>query len=236
MNRFRINIKETNATIICDERYIEAGIREIIKQRKNLEDYLNEYPDFRTSLLPVAVGKDAPVIVKHMARSSAIFGTGPMSAVAGAIAQYTVRAMIKAGAEHVIVDNGGDIAMKINYPVTVGIYAGQSEIRDIGLRFMPRNSLIAICTSSGTVGHSLSFGCADAATVIAGDALIADAAATVLGNDIKIGQRKNIRQVLERHLIPDLEALIVMVGDVMAFCGKLPTFVDSESPLEIISW
>lgn len=235
MNRYRIRIKDTRATIICEERHIDLGYREIIRHRKTLEDYLDQHPEFGDSLVPVTVPETAPEMIRHMARAAAIFGSGPMSAVAGAIAQYTVRAMLEAGADHVVMDNGGDIAMKINRPVTVGIFSGPSRIREIGLRFTPTASVIGICTSSGTVGHSLSFGCADAATVIARDVLMADAAATVLGNDIKTGEESDVRDVLNRHLSEGIEALIVIVGDVVAFGGKMPEMVRSACPLERIS-
>jgi ApbE superfamily uncharacterized protein (UPF0280 family) len=235
MKRYSIRIKETIATIICEERYVDVAYGEVIRQRKCLEDYVNRYPDFGSSLIPVAVGEDAPAIVRHMAWSSSIFGSGPMSAVAGAIAHYTLKAVMKAGAGHVIIDNGGDIAMKIDRPVTVGIFSGQSKIGDIGLRFNPGKSIIGICTSSGTVGHSFSFGCADAVTVIAGDALIADAAATVVGNAVKNSDRKEIRKILNRFWHKKIEALMVIVDDVMGFCGNMPELVETRVPLDKIS-
>ena len=104
-----------------------------------------------------------------MIETSAIIGVGPMACVAGAIAGFAVQAMIDAGATYAIVDNGGDICILNDEPAVVGIYAGSSPFRDIALEIPARSSPLGICTSSGTVGPSISFGCADAATVISED-------------------------------------------------------------------
>ncbi len=89
-----------------------------------------------------------------------------MSAVAGVIAKFAVEAMMEAGATYAVVDNGGDISILNDQPVLVGIYAGASPIRDLAFEVPSRAKPLGICTSSGTVGPSISFGCADAATVI----------------------------------------------------------------------
>ncbi len=187
--RHPIRLKETFATVIAEERFIELAEQTLAATRETIEAYIVRQPEFRTALKPLAVEAEAPAVIRLMAAAAARADVGPMAAVAGAIAQYTVEALVAAGASYVIVDNGGDIVLAIDRPVTVGIFTGPAKIKDIALRFLPRPGIFSVCTSSGTVGHSLSFGRADAATVIAGDGYLADAMATALGNRISKPQR-----------------------------------------------
>ena len=235
MKRSRFRMRETIATIISDEEFIPVGEQEIIRQRKYLEDYIDKDPLFYHSLDPYQVSDEAPEIVRRMADAAARVGVGPMASVAGAIAEYAVRAMVKAGAAHAVVDNGGDIAMRLKHPVTVGIYAGNAEIKNIGLRFQPHGFIMGICTSSGTVGPSLSFGQADAATVIARDVILADAAATALGNSIKEKSQKLIEVALSSLLIDGIYGMIAIKGDLMGLCGKIPEIVKVNVDYELIT-
>jgi ApbE superfamily uncharacterized protein (UPF0280 family) len=108
-----------------------------------------------------------------------------MAAVAGACAAAVGRKLLAYSPE-VIVENGGDIFLKTAGPATVALYAGNSPLSmKVGLRIPAEATPLGVCTSSGTVGHSLSFGRADAACVLAGDTALADAAATALGNRVK---------------------------------------------------
>ncbi len=225
MKRRLIHIGETIATVIAEEVFIPAAEREIARQRRYLEDYIRRDPEFRESLAPCEVPADAPEIVRRMAGAAGRMGVGPMAAVAGAVAEFGLRAMIEAGATHAVVDNGGDIAMAADRPVTVGIFAGPSPIRDIGLRFEPRPGIVGVCTSSGTVGHSLSFGRADAATVISADPCLADAAATALGNAIKANERALIEEAMAKLLVEGIEGLLVIIEDTLAVCGDVPEIV-----------
>ena len=105
-----------------------------------------------------------------------------MAAVAGAIAEHVGRALLRR-ADEVIVENGGDIFMRSRRERIVSIYAGASPFSHrIGLRVPGERTPIGICTSSGTVGHSKSFGTADAVVVAAPDTALADAAATAIAN------------------------------------------------------
>lgn len=233
--RRKFRLKETIATIISDEEFIPVGEKEIIRQRKYLEGYLRKNPLFYHSLDPYKVSDEAPEIVRRMAEAAAKVGVGPMASVAGAIAEYAVRAMVEAGATHVIVDNGGDIAMCIRHPVIIGIYAGNAEIKNIGLRFQPNGFITGICTSSGTVGPSLSFGYADAAAVIAKDVFLADAAATALGNSIKEKSQKQMEEVLGTFMIDGIDGMIVIMEDIMGMWGDLPEIVKVNFNYELIT-
>ncbi|MFC2170025.1 UPF0280 family protein [Acidobacteriota bacterium] len=233
--KHKLKIKETITNIFCDEGFLPAAKQEILLQRRYLEDYIQENPSFRLALEPYEVSPDAPEIIKRMANSAAKAGVGPMASVAGAIAEYAVKAMVDAGAAHAVVDNGGDIAMFLNHPIVVGIYAGESEIDNLGLRFIPEGVISGICTSSATVGPSLSFGKADAAVVLSKDVIFADAVATSLGNAITQKNQKLIEKAMDSHMMENIEGLIVLVEDIVGMCGELPDIVKIDMDYNLIT-
>jgi uncharacterized protein len=218
-------IRETAARIIAEPEHIALAVREISRLRNELESYIGGAPRFRHSLEPVDVAEDAPAIARRMAAAAAKLGVGPMAAVAGAIAGMALEAMQAAGAVHGVIDNGGDIALLAGRPLMVGIFTGPARLRDIALRFPADGRRRAVCTSSGTVGHSLSFGCADAALAVADDAALADAAATALGNAVPGRDADAIRRAMERLLIPGIDGLLVVVDDLLVIGGDLPPLV-----------
>lgn len=235
IKRTRIRIKQTFATLLCEQSYIRMAHQEILRLRKIIETHIVNHPEFASSLVPVGFEQDAPEIIKGMIRASNLAGSGPMSAVAGAIAGYTVRKLVAAGARHVIMENGGDIAMKLDRPTVVGIYTGAAGKSNIGFRLEPEEETFGICTSSGSVGHSLSLGCADAATVIARDVSVADAMATVLGNQIKNREKTHIQSVLNSQFGENVKGMMVVVDDVIGLCGQIPPLVRTDIPLNKIS-
>ena len=166
--REHFQLKETIVTIFAREsRHIDAARESIREQRAYLENFIRKDPFFQITLEPYDLVQDeAPRIVKQMIEKSAVFGIGPMAAVAGAIAGFAVQAMMDEGATYAVVDNGGDICILNDQPIVVGIYAGSSPIRDLAFQLAERRKPLGICTSSGSVGPSISFGCADAAVVI----------------------------------------------------------------------
>ncbi|MFC1927875.1 UPF0280 family protein, partial [Chloroflexota bacterium] len=84
----------------------------------------------------------------------------------------------------------------------------------------PRETPLGICTSSGTVGHSLSLGSADAVIVLSPSTALADAAATALCNVVKTPD--DIPQAIERaQSIEGLRGLVIIVGDNMGVWGKV---------------
>jgi ApbE superfamily uncharacterized protein (UPF0280 family) len=220
--REHFQLKETIATISArEQQHIDAAKRAIREQRSHLEDFIRKDPFFMLTLEPYDLQADgAPEIVEQMIRTTAVFGIGPMAAVAGAIAKYAVEAMMQEGAAYAIVDNGGDISILNDEPVLVGIYAGQSTIHDLAFEIPPRKRPLGIATSSGTVGPSISFGFADAATVISQDPALADAAATALGNAVQAeGPLGECFQAIDR---PGIDGALVIRGKEMALWGELP--------------
>lgn len=171
-----------------------------------------------------------------MCEASIVTGIGPMGSVAGAIAYYAVKAMVKAGAKKAIFDNGGDIAIFTDQDCVVGLYAGKyTKFKDIGLKFLPRDHIFGICTSSRTVGHSISFGETDATTIISKDVILADATATSLGNEIKKNKENELTDTMKKFMYRDIEGIIVVVKDKMGTCGKLPQLVKANVNYDLIS-
>jgi ApbE superfamily uncharacterized protein (UPF0280 family) len=218
----KFQLKQTVVTIIADApRHIESAKEAIRAHRQNLERFIAVNPFFRFALEPVEdyVG-DPPDIVRRMLEASSAAKVGPMAAVAGVIADLAVEAMVDADALYAIVDNGGDIALASDRDVIVGIYGGTSPFKDLGFKIEP-TPFLGVCTSSATVGPSISFGTADVACVVAETACVADAAASALGNLSTDPQAafsiiKNIKGVL---------GAVLIVGDKLATWGKLPTLI-----------
>ena len=196
----------------------EDARQSIIKNRRPLENYIKENPSFASSLKPVPVTNDAPPIVMEMARAAEKAGVGPMATVAGAIAQFVGEDLLKYSPE-IMVENGGDIFLKIAKPRLVGVYAGEAPFTGrIALKVQPGETPLGICTSSGTVGHSLSFGRADAVVVLSPSTSLADAAATAIGNLVK--EAGDIHRAIEfAQGIEDLRGILIIKGDNMGLWG-----------------
>jgi len=233
--RKQFHIKETHATVIAAERYMALAERTIAAARADVESYIACRPFFASSLEPLRIDMDAPDVVRRMAAAAALAGVGPMAAIAGTIAQVAVETLVASGARHVIVDNGGDVVLRIDRPVTVGIFTGPAQLRDIALRFEPRPGIFSVCTSSGTVGHSLSFGRADAAVVIAANGCLADAMATALGNRVDEAGEKAIGRAIRDSLSEQVEGMLVVAGNHVGMGGTLPPLVRAAVDTRIIS-
>jgi len=192
----------------------------LAKYRAQLERYIERHPEFGIALAPIPAASDAPEIVKAMARAAGLAGVGPMAAVAGAIAGFVGRDMSKYS-EEVIVENGGDIFLQSRRKRLVGVFAGDSPLSGkIGLDIQPEETPLGICTSSGTVGHSLSFGKADACIVMSPCVEFADAMATALGN--RIMTPADIPAAIDAaRVMSEVTGVVIIKGDQMGVWGKV---------------
>ena len=243
----RINIGETDLVLKTDLREHELP-KFIFKQRFELKSYIRRNPDFLTSYEPVLVsalnegsgqissGKSRsdvpPLIVSLMAQAGRRAEVGPMAAVAGTISQLSMDYMVENGANYVIVDNGGDVAIKTDLDVIVGLYAGESPLSgELGFKIKFGKTPMGICTSSGTVGHSISFGRSDSVTVFADEASIADALATSIGN-AALGEKDQnaVQRSLERadDFRKSMRGVMVVVGESAGTVGKIPKLVQTD--------
>ena len=143
-----------------------------------------------------------------------------MAAVAGAFAEFVGRELLRISPE-VIVENGGDIFLKTGKTRLVGVYAGESPYTGkIALKVEPADTPLGICTSSGTVGHSLSFGKADAVIVLSPSTSLADAAATAIGNIVQTAD--DVQKALDfARGVAGLLGVAVIINDKMGVWGKI---------------
>jgi hypothetical protein len=228
---FEIEIKETNLYIRATRHLKTKALRLTHKYRDQLESYIVRHPEFTTSFIPLPVQGDEPAIVKAMLEAGIKAGVGPMASVAGAIAEF-VGSELQLYTQEIIIENGGDIFLKLLQKRVVGIYAGESPFSGrIGLEVEPQETPLGICTSSGTVGHSVSLGKADAVVIISPSATLADAAATAIGNKVK--KENDIASGLESaQNIEGVTGIIIIKGDKMGSWGNLKlcsTVTDPEN-------
>ncbi len=196
----------------------EMVLKFVSQLRQILKKYIREHPEFLTSLEPIEVSDDAPEIVFAMSEACKLAGVGPMAAVAGAIADKVGMYLNTCfGCQEVVVENGGDIYVKNLQDTVVSIYAGNSPLSHrVGLKLSPGQW--GICTSSGTVGHSLSFGRADAVTVVSENATIADAFATAYCNMVK--SKDDVEKVLHTVNRRYVKTLVVILEDKLGVVGE----------------
>ena len=217
---FRVVVKETDLWVMA-ARDLSREVREVvIQERQQLEAYIAAHPGFLTTLAPWPPDPFAPMVVREMIEAGAAAGVGPMAAVAGALAARVGRRLASESPE-VIVENGGDLYVAISQPATVALMAGPSPLsRRVGLRLDPDLSPLGVCTSSASVGHSLSFGRADAACILAPSAALADAAATALGNRVQ-GPDSIAPALAWAAALPDIVGAVVIVGDKLGAWGRV---------------
>mgnify|MGYP006281765133 CR=1 FL=1 len=217
---FAVVVKETDLFIRARSNLKEKAIELVEKYRHILESYIEKHPGFATEFEPVTINGNAPEIVRAMSTSSRGTGTGPMAGVAGAIAEFVGKDLLALSPE-VIVENGGDIFMKCTRKRIIGIYAGDSQLSGkIGLEINGRDTPLGICTSSGTVGHSHSYGKADAVIAISPSTTLADNSATAIGNIIE--NPTDLDKGIEiARKIEGLTGLVIITGSSMGAWGNV---------------
>jgi ApbE superfamily uncharacterized protein (UPF0280 family) len=219
LRSLRVGVKETDVQVLIDKP-IDAGfIRgRIQKYRGDIENYIARDRRFLTGLKPIAVERTAPPIVKAMGEAAKKADVGPMAAVAGAIAAFLGRDLLKRGCKDVIVENGGDIFLKSSKVRTIGIYAGRSKAwQGLSLKIKPKDTPLGICASSGTIGHSLSFGVADCTVVLAKDAALADAVATATGNRVASGRDLHNAIAFARSIRGIRAAVVILKNKIISW-------------------
>lgn len=202
---------------------LSKGLRDkIIEHRQHLQSFIMAYPDFAASHQPMTVPLSAPRAAKKMAEAAALAGVGPMAAVAGFFAELAGRYIMEnKSVKEVIVENGGDIFLASEKERRVGIYAGEKSpfTGRIAVKLYPEQFPCGVCTSSGTIGHSFSYGKADVAMIVAATAL-ADAVATAAANRVKT--KADVAAACDYAMgIAGVQAALVICEDELAAAGKL---------------
>ena len=218
---FSVVVKETDLYVRARSNLKKKALKAVLKYRAPLEKYIEQHPEFLTTLKPFRVEESAPEIVKTMAEAAALVGVGPMASVAGAIAEHVGRDLLPFSSD-VIVENGGDIFIKTEVKRTVGVYAGGRSpfTGRIALEIQPEETPMGICASAGTVGHSLSFGKADVCIVLSPSAALADAAATAVGNLVL--EASDIQKAIDfGKELEGVSGLVILKDDHMGVWGKV---------------
>jgi len=220
LTSYEVTCQQTDLLVRAD-RPLERQTRErVLELRGQIEGYIQRYPAFATTLAPWSEDALAPAIVRKMILAGNAAGVGPMAAVAGAIAGGVGRYLLEYSRQ-VVVENGGDIFLKTDRPSVAGLFAGHSPLSmKIGIRLAETDDGIGVCTSSGTVGHSLSSGKADAVCVVASSCALADASATAIAN--RIHDRGQIESALAfGRSIAGVLGIVAVCGREMGAWGKV---------------
>jgi uncharacterized protein len=217
---FSLVEKETNLRVSATRNLKNKTLQLVTKYRNQLENYIIRRPEFLTSLVPLPITPDTPLIARAMLEAGRKAGVGPMAAIAGAIAEFVGNELVTFSRQ-VIIENGGDIFLKTLSPRVVGIFAGDSPFSEkIGIEIAPEDTPVGVCTSSGTVGHSFSFGKANAVVIISRSATLSDAAATATGNAVKTVEDIPAGIEVGRN-IPGVTGVLIIKGDKMGSWGKV---------------
>ncbi|MEM2994641.1 MAG: UPF0280 family protein [Candidatus Bathyarchaeia archaeon] len=205
---------------------VNAAKASLKENKRKLEEYIRKNPKFLYSLKPVHVGDDCPAIVKLMAKASEKANVGPMAAVAGVLADLAVEAMLAKGANTALIENGGEVSAVSSEPVNIMLSAGNHPLsKKIGFKL--EKFPAGVATSSGVYSHALSFGEAEAVTVFAENAGLADAAATAIGNLIVGGNpQKAVENGIEKALaIKGVKGVFIIYKETVGMAGQIPKII-----------
>jgi ApbE superfamily uncharacterized protein (UPF0280 family) len=217
---FDITVKETNLNIQAQTDLTNKAIKSVLTCRNTIETYIKLFPEFANSLTPIHNPGPAPQIIKDMIKAGQLANVGPMASVAGAVAEYTGKSLL-ADTSEILVENGGDVFIKSDSETIFNIYAGDSPFSmTSGILIKKREAPYGLCTSSGTLGHSKSFGKANAATVVSDSCSLADAVATALCNMVK--KTVDIKSAIDTgKTIPGVQGIVIIKGESIGLWGDL---------------
>ncbi len=218
---FEVIERETDLAILAASDVRAAAREAVLNCRADIEGYIARDKAFLTALGPLAARPDAPAIIKAMAEAASRAGVGPMAAVAGAVADH-VGAALLAVTDEVIVENGGDIFFRTARARVAAVEAGEASpfAGKLAIELAPSEKGLGVCTSSGTVSHSLSFGAADAALILARTAALADAVATAAGNMVRAPG--DISAAIDRaRSIEGVLGVLILAGSKMGTWGQI---------------
>jgi ApbE superfamily uncharacterized protein (UPF0280 family) len=217
---FRVSHRESDLYIGALKDISDIALISLRKHRKSIVDYISIDPLFKTSLTPLSVMPSMPSIVRDMTEAASIAGAGPMASVAGAIAEYVARDLLPFS-EELIIENGGDLFITGKKERKVGIFAGNSRLSGkIAIDLSGTSLPLAVATSSGTVGPSLSFGKADAVVVLSSSGSMSDAVATAIGNIVREPEDFDRAIEFAEH-ISSITGVIIICGDKMCLWGDI---------------
>lgn len=213
-------MKETDLFIHSAKNLKQIARELTLQYRGYIETYIKRHPEFEKTLQPWKINEPVPNIISDMTQAGEKTGVGPMASVAGAIAEHVGIGLLE-HTDEVIVENGGDLFIKTDNPVTVGVFAGKSPLSmHIGLQVDSGGKQVAVCTSSGSVGHSFSLGKADTVCVLSESCSLADAAATSIGNHVM--KKTDIQKAIDfGKTIEGVKGIAVIIDDNIGMWGDV---------------
>ncbi|MDH5695594.1 MAG: UPF0280 family protein [Dehalococcoidia bacterium] len=181
---------------------IEGG-RYALKILEQLAAFL---PVIRRKSVTLRPESDYPEVVREMILATQAVEASdftPLAAVAGTTADMVADYLLKTDATRIVVDNGGDISIRLREgeEIKVGLCLDLSR-REIDYA-LPVEDDCGICTS-GIGGRSFTLGVANAVIVLAGRASVADAAASYLGNKTTLDS-PNVERDWAERIYPDTD-------------------------------
>lgn len=218
LNIQRVMVKESDLFVSGVVDLSEKAMALLIKCRKILETYIEKNPSFKTAMQPIGMDEHAPDMVKTMMAAGMRAGVGPMASVAGIIAEYVGTGLLPYSSE-VIVENGGDVFVRSEKKREFMILAETSSFLGLRVGIEPSQHPTGICTSSGLLGHSISYGKADAVMVRAKSVALADASATAIANIVKTGA--DINRAIDKARQLGAEGLVVIADETMGAWGNI---------------
>ncbi|MCK9266112.1 UPF0280 family protein [bacterium] len=219
LKRYTIKVEETDL-LVMSQKFLKREVQgEVVKQRDIIKRYIEENPEFYISFSPLICDTESRII-KLMCLSSEMTDTGPMASVSGAIAEV-VGEKLFSETDEIFIENGGDIYARMQNEFVVAIYAGTSPFSmRLGIKFKGGLLPLGIATSSGTVGHSFSYGNADAVTVVSRSATFSDGAATYFCNIVKDRIEKDkIEKEIKKF--PFIEGMLIIKEREMFLWGNI---------------
>lgn len=217
-----VKMAETDLHILSPQSVEDPALLLVSAVRAHIEQYIRAHPAFIDALVPLPMDMQAPEVVRQMLTAGLQAGVGPMAAVAGVVAEEVGRGLLARGIDEVIVENGGDLFVVRKQACTVAVYAGESPLSGkLAISLQPDQMPAGVCCSSGTIGHSLSLGSADAVVAVSPSTPLADAAATRLANEVD-GKKQSINRALAlAGEITGLTGAVIISGDRLGAWGDI---------------
>ena len=189
---------------------IEAAYRAAAQRFVGLLDELCEELPLLRSAARIDGAQPAGPVARRMADAVAPFAARcfitPMAAVAGAVAEEILAAMTNAALlSRAYVNDGGDIALHLapGEAFVIGMVERPDSPSLFGTARIEAAQRVRGIATSGWRGRSFSLGIADAVTVLAERASLADAAATIIANAVDLPGHPAVVRVPAREIAPD---------------------------------
>lgn len=215
---FHVHVEQSDL-LVCALRPLDGQARALVLDaRRQIVYYAGRHPEFLTALAPLPEDALAPAVVSAMLEASRRAAVGPMAAVAGAIAEFVGRGL-SARSDEVIVENGGDVFLRSRRRREAALLAEHTALVGLRVALPSAPQGLGLATSAGTLGHSLSFGRADAVMVLADSAALADALATAIGNRVR--EPKDLAPALARAQALGARGIVALAAGHVAAWGAI---------------